>query len=110
MACSTSDGKEYISSHQGLLTSSVYHAGDYDSILSGSYGDNIAASESSRELIVLLQKLIRVIGENGPLKAFESTPLLGTSSIGVMDGSRLMPIGEERRAVSSYVGSGKQFV
>ena len=74
--------------------------------MSGSYGDNIAASESSRELIVLLQKLIRVIGENGPLKVFETAPLVGTSTIGVVPGSRPMPVGEERRAYGSHLGQG----
>ena len=75
--------------------------------MSGSYGDNIVASESSRELIVLLQKLIRVIGENGPLQAFETVPLVGASTIGVIHGGRPMPVGEERRALGSHLGQGK---
>lgn len=73
-------------------------------MLSGSYGDNIATSESSRELIVLLQKLIRVIGENGPVKALETMPLVGTSAIGFVDGSRPRPIGEERRNLGVHTG------
>lgn len=89
------------------MTFSVYHAGDFDAILSGSYGDNnIATSESSRELVILLQKLIRVIGENGPLKAIETMPLVGSSVIGVMDGGRPRPVGEERRTLGTRYDSG----
>ena len=72
---------------QALLTSSVYRAGDFDAILPGSYGDNIPSTESSRELIPLLQKLIRIIGESGPLTATQVGTLIGGTSTGLITGA-----------------------
>ena len=66
----------------------------------GSYGDNIPTSESSRELILLLQKLIRVIGENGPISVTEFAPLIGGTTTGLIagpSGDRPVPVGSERR-------------
>ena len=93
-----------------MLTSSVYHAGDYDATLPGSYGDNIATSESSRELIALLQKLIKVISENGPISAVELAPLIGGTTLGVIgeaSGARPMPVGAERQYAGANITTGK---
>ena len=52
---------------QIILNNDAYLAGDYDSIIPGVYGEpNLSSDESSREVIPLLQKLIKVIEESGP--------------------------------------------
>ena len=56
-----------------LLSSSTYRAGDFDANLPGAYGDNITSPESTREITPLLQKLIKVIEEKGPIVAGHST-------------------------------------
>ena len=64
---------------QVILNNSTFHAGFYDSFLSGVYGEpNISSEESSLEIIPLLQKLIKVIEEKGPLpipSQYSSAPL-----------------------------------
>lgn len=46
----------------------MFHAGDYDALIPGVYGEpNLSSDESSREIIPLLQRLIKVIEESGPL-------------------------------------------
>ena len=51
-----------------MLNTSEFHAGDYDALIPGMYGEpNISSDESSREIIPLLRKLIKVIEQSGPL-------------------------------------------
>ena len=53
---------------QVILGNSGFHAGDYDSNIPGVYGEpSFASDESSREIIPLLTRLIKVIEDNGPL-------------------------------------------
>ena len=50
------------------MNNTEYHAGDFDANIPGVFGEpNLSSEESSREIIPLLQKLIKTIEENGPL-------------------------------------------
>lgn len=55
------------------MNNSEFHAGDYDAVIPGVYGEpNLSSDESSREIIPLLQKLIKVIEETGALPEWTS--------------------------------------
>ena len=55
-----------------LLSGACILAGDYDASLSGAYGDNISSPSSNREIIPLLEHLIKLIEENG-IKQYVTT-------------------------------------
>lgn len=62
-----------ISASQIILNNTEYHAGDFDANIPGVFGEpNLSSEESSREIIPLLQKLIKTIEENGPLPQWAS--------------------------------------
>ncbi|EDV28435.1 uncharacterized protein TRIADDRAFT_51343 [Trichoplax adhaerens] len=55
-----------------LLSGACILAGDYDASISGAYGDNVSSPSSNREIIPLLEHLIKLIEENG-IKQYVTT-------------------------------------
>jgi len=94
------------------LNNSEYHAGDYDASIPGVYGEpNLTSEESSREIIPLLQKLIKTIEENGPLPQWLGGQAGGVgikaSGVAVTHGTFAGP--ESMRPVDRKAGPTSQF-
>ena len=49
-----------------VLTGTAVVAGDYDVSLPGVYGDDLPLAETNRELVPLLQRLIKLLQEGTP--------------------------------------------
>ena len=81
-----------------MLTGGATIAGEYEVALLGIYGDDMPLPESNRELLPLLQRLIRLLEEGMPVLM---------NSAGQVVGGGYAVLGGGANVISSATGGGR---